>query len=917
MFSPDASRKQIPQNFLPTTPQQDEDDGEDGCPSEPSILIRKLNFTMAKCMTPGRAIKRARPTESVQVFLRIRASTKEGLEISDMQTLKIRHPVNGSLNTFKFSEIFDATASQETIYQKTAAPLVKSLLDDHRNSLIFTYGITNSGKTYTVEGTAANPGILPKTLQDVFNRIDNHSQPVDVYASFLEIHNESVIDLLSEELIPKGLQLVANRNGSVFVKNLTEVLVRNIAEASLVVAEGTRRRQVAETALNCASSRSHCMFSVKLVLRGIDKDEGGTLAKLCIVDLAGSERASRAKNANDDRCREANNINTSLMHLGRCLEIVRWNQEHPDCRQRPIPWRDSKVLRLFKDYFIGGWGRAVMIANVNPELSDRTETLHALKFAALASEIENTSKIDLGKPVDISNDDVEEELLEQIYQLKMQLLESERRRWSTEVEVRNAVCNEMQEQLTRQEHQFQQQLEEEIERSRNLNQMRFDIWKKNVFDENATGVDINKAIQIAVHQLEAQNEVLSQQDKASRKQLQAANTAMAELQRKLGESLKSTSESNAALEKQRHIVCNETIANLESRKLHSEKQCSEAEDRADFNEKRLQDSERKVSGLEKKIVVLNDATAHLKKKIQEQQQCISSLELARTRDSAEIAKWRTLSQDQDVTIKELQSAIEASIKKQTDCESQVSQLLDLNAMQKDVIEASKASLIKADEEKEDIRRRLLELESASVDATEAGELMGKQQQSLRETIKKLEQSLKREKAASRKKLSEERAALKNSNFELQNYMKSKEMETLSLQNEFSQNIAAMKENHALLERRLIENNLATERENDDLRKRVSHFENAHTASKTSHHGHRDEPSSPLSMSSPAKKKASDRKRHIISCGDQENMQKTFGKRSNAILAQNSKWSSILTGNTFESVEVEPKVEPRKLRRRIK
>ena len=34
--------------------------------------------------------------------------------------------------------------------------------------MLFTYGVTNSGKTHTVYGSADNPGILPRVLDSVF-----------------------------------------------------------------------------------------------------------------------------------------------------------------------------------------------------------------------------------------------------------------------------------------------------------------------------------------------------------------------------------------------------------------------------------------------------------------------------------------------------------------------------------------------------------------------------------------------------------------------------------------------------------------------------------------------------------------------------------------------------------------------------
>lgn len=65
-----------------------------------------------------------------------------------------------------------------------ALPLVEGLLGGS-NGLLFTYGITNSGKTYTMSGEPDNAGILPRCLDMVFNSISNVQAPRCVSALVL------------------------------------------------------------------------------------------------------------------------------------------------------------------------------------------------------------------------------------------------------------------------------------------------------------------------------------------------------------------------------------------------------------------------------------------------------------------------------------------------------------------------------------------------------------------------------------------------------------------------------------------------------------------------------------------------------------------------------------------------------------
>jgi hypothetical protein len=77
--------------------------------------------------------------------------------------------------------------------------------------------------------------------------------------------------------------------------------------------------------------------------------------------------------------RESVAINASLMTLGRCLEVLRWNQQHGRrAPPRMLPYRDSKVTHLFRDA-LHGWGQVVLSASVSPAAKDYDETANVLK----------------------------------------------------------------------------------------------------------------------------------------------------------------------------------------------------------------------------------------------------------------------------------------------------------------------------------------------------------------------------------------------------------------------------------------------------------------------------------------------------------------------------------------------------------
>jgi len=66
---------------------------------------------------------------------------------------------------FSFTKVFDKPTDQAALFQETTASLVQTLVQEGKDGLLFAYGVTNAGKTYTVEGTDSSPGIIPRTLQ--------------------------------------------------------------------------------------------------------------------------------------------------------------------------------------------------------------------------------------------------------------------------------------------------------------------------------------------------------------------------------------------------------------------------------------------------------------------------------------------------------------------------------------------------------------------------------------------------------------------------------------------------------------------------------------------------------------------------------------------------------------------------------
>lgn len=84
---------------------------------------------------------------------------------------------------YSFDRVFGPNSSQSDFFTNTTLPLVDQLLRGE-NGLLFAYGVSNSGKTYSVSGgntiNSADRGVLPRAIDVIFNSISGHESHVNV-----------------------------------------------------------------------------------------------------------------------------------------------------------------------------------------------------------------------------------------------------------------------------------------------------------------------------------------------------------------------------------------------------------------------------------------------------------------------------------------------------------------------------------------------------------------------------------------------------------------------------------------------------------------------------------------------------------------------------------------------------------------
>lgn len=340
-----------------------------------------------------------------------------------------------------FTRIFGSESSQAETFERSIKHRVADLLGGE-SSTIMTYGTRDSGKTYTLLGTPASPGIIPRSIELVFSAInctltpwykptcrdtvvslDETAQAVEarrnarvlgptsrvalaearrslenskqtkklheepdgdvsmhaVWLSLAEIYNGNVYDLLDDRRTPLGL--TADNEGRTYVCSLQRVYAISALEACRIVAAGRSRLSTAAATPSDpnACSRSHTIFTLKLLrYRKARATDEVVVSTLTFCDLAGSTQFETRRKRL--HMREASNINNSLLVLGRCLKAV-------GSRNRMAPFRESKLTRICQRALTGRES-LTLIVNVAFTPNLYVETQNTLfGFCAIARKL--------------------------------------------------------------------------------------------------------------------------------------------------------------------------------------------------------------------------------------------------------------------------------------------------------------------------------------------------------------------------------------------------------------------------------------------------------------------------------------------------------------------------------------------------
>ncbi|CAK9812470.1 Kinesin-like protein KIF12 [Anthophora quadrimaculata] len=352
------------------------------------------------------ATKHLLPENNINVVVRVRPLSSKEVKAGD--NMAVQFPGDGQIycegtpgggekkgKLFSYNVVFEPTASQEDILQFSGVKKLIEMAVEGFSCTAFCYGQTGSGKTHTLTGPpemfermnlySEEQGLVFRSFVYLFKLLQERQECNFVLkASFLEIYNEKVIDLLNPGTSRKPLMVRwSKKTRGFFVENLFTVECVELDDLLAVLEEGMRNRSVGQHNMNDHSSRSHSILTVNITFEQ-QMDNSVFISrqgKINFVDLAGSEMTKKTQ-SEGKTLEEANNINKSLMVLGYCISSLSDGKR----KGGHIPYRDSKLTKLLADSLAGN-GVTLMIACVSPARSNASETLNTLRYAARVKKI--------------------------------------------------------------------------------------------------------------------------------------------------------------------------------------------------------------------------------------------------------------------------------------------------------------------------------------------------------------------------------------------------------------------------------------------------------------------------------------------------------------------------------------------------
>lgn len=324
------------------------------------------------------------------------------------ESVQISALSNGNVyKKFHFPRVFGEACTQLEVFEEIL-PILHPVVNNGSHACIFAYGQTDSGKTYSMQGTNENPGIYYHTGALLFHLKEKQSYFYDFKVSMqiVEIYNDEIYDLIAmnceknaqnlDLLSPslKGMHAklehkyhreLRHGDNGIQLQNVSKVVVESVGDILSTITSAKRNAKLLPFSTQEGSRRSHNIVLLDIYRKeksgSADFDENH-YGRIALVDLAGSEKLTKTKTSHIPRIRDAKCVNKSLAALNDVMIAI-------EARDKHVPYRNSKLTHLLQATLGHPDRNIVMLVHVSPRSTDLKETLNTLKFASRISESQN------------------------------------------------------------------------------------------------------------------------------------------------------------------------------------------------------------------------------------------------------------------------------------------------------------------------------------------------------------------------------------------------------------------------------------------------------------------------------------------------------------------------------------------------
>mmetsp|Transcript_2443 Transcript_2443/g.3384 ORF Transcript_2443/g.3384 Transcript_2443/m.3384 type:complete len:734 (-) Transcript_2443:4708-6909(-) len=365
-------------------------------------LVKKLNKEFDSCESLMKVFLRIRPVENLSLASNtIIAESDTSILTNAPMTSKCRlHHAKFEYRCYSFSRVFAPSTSQKEFFEHMAGPILNRVITG-KSCVVFTYGLKNTGKTFTIHGEAPNPGLLPRIAATLFSR----SFIVDV--SILCVSQDKVCDLLSKS---KDCSISLDSEGKMDINNIRKHQIKSLEDVVKYVHTSSLKKSCLKKNPSSRYNSSHVIYT--LTVSGKTHTGEKFKAQVTLIDLASAASGKNETTSTEALFSESSserNATSNLSFWQRCVlntkEIISplhvlTSTSIPSADAAITP--DSSILSsgdsLLKNILLpllnqAGNGGVTMIACVSPHADDFDDTIHILKNATMAQKFKDFAEL--------------------------------------------------------------------------------------------------------------------------------------------------------------------------------------------------------------------------------------------------------------------------------------------------------------------------------------------------------------------------------------------------------------------------------------------------------------------------------------------------------------------------------------------